>query len=176
MLFFREVRALLGAGRLEWFMLKRFAEILLGERGDSAQVSSPVKLPLATCVVLLEAACADESFSREERRHILEVLVDRFDLTKDEASEMLEEATRASEHSVGLHRFTRAVNEGFTPAEKRDLIEEVWRIFYSDGTLTGHEDHLAHQLGKLLNLNHPQLIDAKMKVLEAVRRGESSGG
>ncbi len=150
-------------------MLKRFMENLLG----GAEHPSPapdIRLPLATCVVLLEAARVDESFTKEERRQIIKTLQKRFALTGEEADELLAEASRASRESVGLFRFTRAINEGFSPAEKRAIIEEVWRIFYSDGTLTGHEDHLAHQLGKLLNLNHPQLMDAKMKAFKEARR------
>jgi len=151
-------------------MLKRFMENLLG--GQSATSSSRnVRLSLATCVVLLEAARADDAFTPEERSHIIQTLRDRFALTEEEAAELLAEASEASRESVGLFRFTRAINEGFSPAEKREVIEEVWRIFYSDGTLTGHEDHLAHHLGKLLNLNHPQLMDAKVKVLREARRG-----
>ena len=52
--------------------------------------------------------------------------------------------------------------------EEMEVIEEVWRVIFADGTLDGHEDYLVHKLAKLLNLTHPQLIEAKMKV-----RGES---
>ena len=51
-----------------------------------------------------------------------------------------------------------------SPAEKRQIIEEVWRVIYADGALDAHEDYLVHKLAKLLNLNHPQLIEAKMTV------------
>ena len=150
-------------------MLKRFIENLLGTPGGGAP-SSTIRLPLATCVVLVEAARADDSFTEEERSHIIQTLQQHFALTEEEANELLSEASRASQESVGLFRFTHAINEGFTPEEKRRVIEEVWRIFYSDGTLTGHEDHLAHHLGKLLNLNHPQLMEAKMRVLQEARQ------
>jgi len=150
-------------------MLKRFVEGLLGGAGDVAPTPA-VRLPLATCVVLLEAAQADDTFTDAERAHIRDVLRERFALGPEEADELLREATAASRDSTGLFRFTRAINEGFTPEEKRAVITEVWRIFYSDGVLTGHEDHLAHHLGKLLNLNHPQLIEAKLQALEESRR------
>ncbi|MCP4642028.1 MAG: hypothetical protein GY851_16415, partial [bacterium] len=46
------------------------------------------------------------------------------------------------------------------------IIEEVWRVIFADGRLDGHEDYLVHKLARLLNLNHPQLIAAKVKVME----------
>jgi len=44
------------------------------------------------------------------------------------------------------------------------VIELVWKVIYADGKLDKYEDHLAHQLAKMLNLTHKQLIDAKMKI------------
>ena len=45
------------------------------------------------------------------------------------------------------------------------------RIFYSDKHLDGHEDHLAAKLRNLLNLSHPVMIEAKMRVLAEIRGG-----
>jgi uncharacterized tellurite resistance protein B-like protein len=42
-------------------------------------------------------------------------------------------------------------------------LEEIWRIVYADGELSGHEDSLVHKLSFLLGLTHKQLIDAKLK-------------
>ena len=81
-------------------------------------------------------------------------------------------AAEAREESSGLYRFTREINDAYSVEEKVQIVEEVWRIFYSDNELDGHEDHLARQLRNLLNLNHPTMIDAKMRVLAEVR-GES---
>ena len=39
-----------------------------------------------------------------------------------------------------------------------------------DGKLDRHEDHLMHRIARILNLTHPELIDAKVRVL---RQAES---
>ena len=93
----------------------------------------------------------------------------RFDLSAEEATDLLDEAIDARDNSTDLFRFTREINEAYSPEEKLVILEEVWRIFYSDGTLDGHEDHLAHKLRDLLNLNQKQLIDVKMRVLKEIR-------
>lgn len=150
-------------------VLRRFAELLFPRNEPEDAPHGKEKVALATCVVLLEAARADTTFTETERRHVLDTIAKRFQLDSVAAEELLTEALAAREASTDLWRFTNAINKAYSPPEKIAIIEEVWRIFYSDGTLSGHEDGLAHQLRNLLNLNHPQLIEAKLKVLREIR-------
>lgn len=151
-------------------MLKRFASLFGG--GPAAPAStSPDGVHLATCVLLLEAARADNEFSDDERRHILNVLERRFNLAQDEATALLEMAMESHDKSTSLYEYTRKINTAFTVEEKVQIVEEIWRIFYADRKLDGHEDHLAAQLRNLLNLNHPTMIEAKMRVLAEIREG-----
>lgn len=122
------------------------------------------RLAVATCAVLLETAHADEELSDGERAGMAELLGRRFGLTPPQVSELLDAAEKARQRQADLWHFTRAINEAYAPAEKTRLIEEVWRVIYADGVLNAHEDHLVHRLAELLNLNHAQLIDAKLRV------------
>lgn len=144
-------------------MLKRFAQALLEQFAPVDDAGAAVRHDLATCVVLLEAARADDEYTDAERTHIVDMLRARFALEAAEAEELLAEACDARETHPDLFRFTRAVNDHFPPGEKAAIVEDVWRLVYSDGTLTAHEDHLAHKIGKLLNLDHPTVIDAKLR-------------
>lgn len=150
-------------------VFKRLAELL--GANDNAATRPSICYRLAACVILIEAARADNEFSAEERQRIIEVMKHKFALTDEEALELLEASEAARENSLDLFRFTNQINQSFSLAEKISLVEEAWRIFYSDGYLDGHEDHLAHKLGDLLRLNHPQLIEVKMRVLLEVRGG-----
>jgi uncharacterized tellurite resistance protein B-like protein len=144
-------------------MLNRFAALFSSDTAAEAHVG-PEGIQLATCVILLEAAHIDDDFTEAERQHILDVLRERFSLSAEESLELLEAASHARESSSDLFRFTRELNATCSVDEKIRFVEEVWRIFYSDGELDGHEDHLARKLQNLLNLNHKQLIDAKMRI------------
>lgn len=151
-------------------MLKRFAELFTGgARTEPEQETQRVHL--ATCVVLLEAASIDDEFTDEEKDHIVKVLQQRFSLTPEEVEELMEEAHQIRAESHDLFRFTTQINQNFSVPEKIEILEEVWRIIYSDGALDGHEDHFAHKLRNLLNLNHPQMIEAKLKILEERKQG-----
>jgi len=127
------------------------------------------RLHIATCVLLVEIACADDEFSSEERNHIVDTLRERFSLSKHDAEELVQVSKDKRAESADLWKFTHQVNEACTRQEKEQIIEEIWRVVYADSDLNAHEDYLVHKLGKLLNLRHSQLIDAKMKVLDEVR-------
>jgi uncharacterized tellurite resistance protein B-like protein len=152
-------------------MLKRFAS-LFSNGPATPSAAEPDAVHLATCVLMLEAARADNDFSDDERRHILSVLRLRFELTSEEADELLEQAMTVHDESTSLHQFTRQINAAFSVDEKVQIVEEIWRIFYADQYLDGHEDHLAAKLRNLLNLSHPVMIEAKMRVLAEVRGTE----
>lgn len=146
-------------------MLKRFAELFSGAaRSEPEQEAQRVHL--ATCVILLESASIDDEFTTEEKDHIVEVLQQRFALSEEEAHDLMAEAHEIRAESHDLFRFTTQINQNFSVPEKIEILEEVWRIIYSDGLLDGHEDHFAHKLRNLLNLNHPQMIEAKLKILD----------
>lgn len=129
----------------------------------------PRRLPLATCVILLEVAKADDEFADVERSHILHTLSHRFDLSHAEAKELIDAAAAQRDQSADLWQFTHTINDHCTREEKTRIIEEIWRVIYADGTLDAHEDYLVHKLAKLLNLSHPQLIAAKLAVIKETR-------
>lgn len=151
-------------------MIDRLKRVFLGDQQtDGGAGTERERLELATCVLLTEAARVDDDFSLEERQHILNVMKNRFALSDADAEALLAEAIEVREESTDLFRFTTELNAHLSTAEKMQVLEEIWRLFYSDGTLDGHEDHLAHKLRNLLNLNHPQMIETKMRVLTEIR-------
>lgn len=139
------------------------------ERAQSGDPVGPDALQVATCVMLLEVATADEEFSDDERDRITGILRQRFDLSEEDAAELVEFSHDARKRSSDLWKFTNHINENCTNEEKFRVMEEVWRVIYADGSLHGHEDYIVHKMGRLLNLNHPQLIETKMTVLNEIR-------
>lgn len=144
-----------------------FSQELVSEESEAPKAHE--RLKVATCVLLLEIARADDEFTDDERKQIIETLIERFSLSQDDAHELIDMASEAREQSRDLWSFTTQINQACTHSEKLDIIEEVWRVVCADGSIDGHEKHLAHQLGKLLNLRHGQIIEAKVKVLEDLR-------
>ena len=118
---------------------------------------------------MLEAAGADNEFAPEECEHVIATLKSRFELAQTDAEELIQYSQTRRAESSDLWKFTNIINQTCSNDEKMDILREVWRVIYADGTLDGHEDYLIHKLAKLLNLNHPKLIEAKMAVLREIR-------
>jgi len=125
-------------------------------------------LHLAVSVVLLETASADDGVSEDERAHVVETLRETFHLDEHEMERLLHVAHRERSHNPDLWRFTNQINQRCSRKQKMQLMEQIWRIIYIDGTLGRHEDQIVHKLGRLLNIDHPELIEAKMKVRAAM--------
>ena len=121
---------------------------------------------MATCVVLLEMAHADEQLHELEERLVRDLLQRKFDLADEDVAELIEYARQERASSLDLFQFTRRINEHFTRAEKLEMMEGLWRLVYADGVLDKYEDYLVRQLATLLRLGHHEMIAAKVRVLD----------
>jgi len=150
-------------------MLRILRELLNSqERTDPPSPEDRVRV--ATCILLLEVARADDEFSPGEWQQVVEGLRRRFSLDEEDARALIALAGEARRDSQDLFRFTNTLNEGCTVEDKVSILEEIWRVVYADGVLEAHEDHLVHKFARLLNLSHPVLIAAKLRVRDEARR------
>lgn len=148
-------------------MLGRFKKIFNSSSRGKSQLSREdreLRLQTATCVILLEAATADENFSQEEQRKILDILKARYNMTDDEVEELIENSEKERADSTDLWYFTNLINENMDNEEKYSLMELVWEVIYSDGTLDKFENYIARKLQNMFNLDHSKFIELKMKV------------
>jgi len=150
-------------------MLDRLFKLFSVDESSPADADPDEKLRMATCVILLEVAGADNEFSPAECEYIIRALRERFGLPQQEAEELIQVAQEHRDESSDIWKYTNQINQACSNEEKIQIIEEVWRLIYADNVLDGHEDFLVHKLARLMNLKHPILIQAKMKVLKEVR-------
>ncbi len=145
-------------------MLGAFKKIFNGSRKEESAEDRELKLKVATSVILLEAATADSNFSAEEQEKIVEILKSRFQMSDESVKELIDESENERKNSTGLWYFTNIINENLNNEEKYNLMELVWEVIYSDGTLDKFENYIAHKLLKMLNIDHSKFIELKMKV------------
>ena len=110
-------------------------------------------------------ASIDGEFSEVERKTIFSILNKEFGLPQEVAEELAAAAENELGKSIDLWKFTNLINEHYAQADKLKIIEMIWKVIYSDGKLSMHEDYLIHKLASLLNIEHRQLITMKVKVL-----------
>lgn len=129
--------------------------------------SSRDRIRTATCVILLEAATADETFSREEREKITEALKKKFSMTDAEAEELIASSAAERKDATDLWHFTNIINQSLSNDEKYEIMELVWEVIYSDGTLDQFENYVARKLLNMLNIDHSKFIELKLKAKSA---------
>lgn len=148
-------------------VLKRFFSDRSDDAADDDSRQQDHDIHVAVCALFLEMARIDESFSDAEMETIIAIMKEKYGLSSDHADALLAAAEAELEASVDYWQFARSINENYSPDEKIEIIETLWRIVYIDGKLDDHENYLMHKLSNLLRLSHKQLIDAKVKVLRS---------
>jgi uncharacterized tellurite resistance protein B-like protein len=122
------------------------------------------KYQVATAALLIEIAKADGNFSDDERKRIIEFMKNDFDLDDKCVDELIKLSEHKVEESISVYEFSSVINENFTQEEKFELMKNLWRVIYEDGKLDSHEDQLIKIIGSTLNLEHKDVIGAKLFV------------
>ena len=149
-------------------MFKRIMTLLQGE-GEVAEQSRFERVQVATCALLMEVAHSDGHYQSVEATIVHDLLAQKFNLSAAAVAELVDYSHQHREESLDLFQFAREINAHFSREEKLDVMEGVWRVIYADGTLDKHEDALARQLATLLRLDHKDVIDRKLMVLNESR-------
>jgi uncharacterized tellurite resistance protein B-like protein len=134
--------------------------------GEEFKVEGEKKLQIATCALFLEMANADENFTGEERKKIISVMQKTFDLDKEYVDELIELSEKRIAESISIYEFSTVINQNFSKDEKFELLKNLWRLIYVDETLSMHEDHLIKKIANTLNMEHHDIIAAKLMVKE----------
>ena len=127
-------------------------------------------LRLATAAILLDIAYADGEFTPAEDGNVVGFLTQRFQLSPDDAKELLEAADDIRRNMVDHFALTHYVRKNAPLQERNDIVKTMWRLVYSDGSLSEYENYLVRKLADLLGLEHHVMIDAKSAVLRELGR------
>lgn len=162
-------------------MIKYLKDILGFEEEEKEAIEPEIKdgyceekkLQIATCALFVELAKADSRFDENEREHIINVMREKFNLEKQYVNELLELAERKLKDTVSLYEFTTVINEKFSHEEKFELLLNLWRLIFVDKKLDKYEDHLIKLIGGMLNVEHRDIIAAKLIVKEENSSGKN---
>jgi len=150
-------------------MFEYLRKVLLPEQSSEELKISPTKTTtnkyqVATAALLIEIAKADGDFSDDERKRIINLMKEKFSLDDNCVNELLKLSEQKVRDSISVYEFSSVINEKFSHQEKLELLKNLWRIVYEDGKLDSHEDRLIKIIGSTLNLEHKDVIGAKLFV------------
>ncbi len=141
--------------------IRRFFDDEMGSADTN--VSTGLRLRLATCALLLEVAGADDHVAPEERNAVIAAVRRQFHLDEDSVERLLDLAAEELSASNDLYQFTRLIKDHFTREDKLAVVESLWRVVWSDGVLESHEDAMMHKVGTLLGVSHEELMALKIR-------------
>ncbi|HVR43608.1 MAG TPA: TerB family tellurite resistance protein, partial [Thermoanaerobaculia bacterium] len=148
-----------------------FREQLTPQSPEEKEGEHHHRIRLATASVLLETAYADQSMSTREQEDIIEYLRQRFELEPDDARELLETAEEHRAHTIDHFAMTNLLRQNLSLADRIEIVREMWRLVYGDGSLHQYENHLVRKLADLLGLEHHVMIEAKLEVQKELAGG-----
>ena len=122
------------------------------------------KLEIAACALLMEIANADDEFSEDERKKIIELMKKNFNLSEDEVLNIISKSEEEIEKAVSIYEFTDILNNNLNNDEKYSILKHLWRIAYSDGNLDAYEDHFIKKISNNLHIYNQERIAAKLEV------------
>ena len=134
---------------------------------NSVKVSEPNmdELQAAAAALLVEAACMDGKFDDQERKSILILLEQHFNLNDDESSTLLVEAEKLIENAGDLFTFTRVIKDKYEPKQRIALIEMLWEVAFADGNVDYYEANLISRVAGLIFVNDFDRGDARKRVM-----------
>ena len=149
---------------LQTMGIHEIRQYFLSKLSSPEEARRPDETAIAACALLLELAHADDDLADAERERILRAVREDFGVAPGDVEEIVRLAEAERRESVDLYQFTRLITERFSREERLRLVEVIWGVVYSDGTLTAAENQLARRIAELLGFQHPEVQAVREKV------------
>jgi uncharacterized tellurite resistance protein B-like protein len=154
-------------------MIKRlFVQVI-----ESISVTAPTEttildreaaLRLATAVLMIDVARADDVFDESEFDRVLRLVETHFQLTPQQAAELVNEASDKAEDLISAYEFTEMLHKHLDEDEKARIVGLLWQIAYADGRLDKYEDALVLKISDLLYVSRGRVMRLKHDAEQAL--------
>ena len=145
--------------------IKSFFEKNLTKKEEEEAPSSAMSRVDLTCAALLvEVMNSDHELDEREHQEFMAVLQHSYNIAESDLEELIQLAKDEAFEATSLYEFTKLINDNYDYEQKVELIENMWRIAFSDKRLDKYEDHLIRKVSELIYVSHSDFIKTKIKV------------
>jgi|TARA_B110000261_G_scaffold153020_1_gene183173 uncharacterized tellurite resistance protein B-like protein len=145
--------------------IKSFFEKKLIKKEEEETPSSVMSRVDLTCAALLvEVMNSDHELDEREHQEFMAVLQQSYNIAESDLEELIQLAKDEAFEATSLYEFTKLINDSYDYEQKVELIENMWRIAFSDKRLDKYEDHLIRKVSELIYVSHSDFIKTKIKV------------
>ena len=145
--------------------IKSFFEKNLTKKEEEEAPSSAMSRVDLTCAALLvEVMNSDHELDEREHQEFMAVLQQSYNIAESDLEELIQLAKGEAFEATSLYEFTKLINDSYDYEQKVELIENMWRIAFSDKRLDKYEDHLIRKVSELIYVSHSDFIKTKLKI------------
>jgi len=155
-------------------LLERESHTAAASPHDASSTGRDHDLRVATAALLFEVVRADGTVDDAERTVLRAAVQSTFDLTPQDLAELLRVAEEASARAVSLYEFTQVVRAASSTVERKRIVELLWLVAFADARKDPLEEHTIRKIASLLDVSHPDFIDAKLRARSADPRAPGS--
>ena len=116
---------------------------------------------VAAAALMVEAARLDRTFDEGERATITKLVGEQFNLSSEDAGELVNIAEKTQRANYSDWIFIKTVNESFSAEDKQELMVMLWKVAYADGNLHRFEEHLIEHVAKELAISDADIKKAQ---------------
>ena len=117
---------------------------------------------IGVSALLVHAANIDEIYTNHERDLIKEFI--KSYLKNDDSNEILKKAEEIEKNSNQLLNYTNIIKENSIEI-KKDIIEHLWKVIISDGTVDQYESNLMRRICGLIYFPDKECAEIKLKLI-----------
>lgn len=150
--------------------IRSFFRRHIAQDAQADAAAAAARARVAAAALLIEVVRADDEFSTTERQAVIEAASRKFGLQPGEAQALVGLAEAEARDAHDLYQFTSLINSSFSAGQKLVLVEELWRVAWSDDVLHRYEEHLIRKVADLIHVPHSAFIAAKLRVQDARSR------
>ena len=122
---------------------------------------------ILTCCLLIHAAKIDEIYTEKEKTIIIKALSNLFEENNEKLQIILDKAEIKEKESNQILDFTREI-KNYDKNFRLKVIEELWKIVYSDGVADMYESNLMRRLNGLFYVSDKEAGEIKEKILKTI--------
>lgn len=135
--------------------------------GEGAAAITTRRLQLASAVLMVSVVRADLESRQDEHRALERAVGRALDLHAEAAALVVRVAEEALARGVSFGTILQALARECSHDQKRQLVESLWRIAFSDAELAGHEEYLVRKVAGQLGLSAADLVETKVRARES---------
>ena len=114
--------------------------------------------------LLVHAAKIDENYSEHEK-DLVKQFINSYQKDED-SNEVLNKAEKIESDSNQLINFTNIIKQSSLEI-KKDIIQHLWRVLISDGTVDQYESNLMRRICGLIYFSDKECAEIKLQLLNS---------